>query len=262
MLRIGLSTAAFYGALETEDAAKRVADMGLPCCEVFLETRSEYTKAFGQLTKERLGSTQAVSVHCKTQHFEGDFIGLSSRQREDAFAAYEGFLQAGEALGAGIYVFHGPAKYRQGPVPDFSRWKDGIQKAIDMAKAHGISLCYETVCWCWLNEPARVSQFLSLWPELLFVLDAKQVQELGQNPIDYIDRMGDALRHIHILDFDDAGRAVLPGLGRNDFRDLARALRANGYKGDIILEPYGNTARDAQALEDSIKWLRDTFGAQ
>ncbi len=258
-MRIGLSTAAFYGRLETEDAAARVASLGVPVCEVFLETYSEYRGEFGALVKSRLGDTQAVSVHSKTQHFEADFIGQSARQREDAFTLLEGFLDAGEALGVSTYVYHGPAVVRGGNVPRFVRWQEGIARAIAACRARGITFSWETVSWCWLNEPARVAEFLAIWPDLMFVLDLKQVFELGQDPLAYVDAMGDRLRHVHILDYDAQGRHALPGRGLHDFRELARALRGNGYAGDIILEPYSNVAGSDQELLDSIAWLRDTF---
>jgi len=248
--------------LETEDAAARIAEIGVPCCEVFLETFSEYTAVFGALVRERLGGTEAVSVHCKTQHFESDLIGLSARQRADAAVHLAGFLEAARALGAGIYVFHGPARFRQSAPPDFSRWHAGIQAAIDLSASYGVRLCYETVSWAWLNEPVRVKQFLAIWPSLSFVLDVKQVLEMGQDPVAYVEMIGDRLAHVHILDFDRDGRHVLPGQGAHDFRDLARALSYNGYDGAVILEPYGTTAKSVLALSDSINWLRGVFGAR
>ncbi len=258
-MRIGLSTAAYYGLLETEDAAARVASLGAPCAEVFLQTPSEYTGQFGALVKEKLGTTQAVSCHSKTQHFETDFIGQSERQRNDALRMFEGFLQAGKATGAPLYVYHGPAHIR-GQVPSFSRWQAGIQAAMELSAAYGIRFCWETVSWCWLNEPARVGEFLSLWPDLLFVLDLKQVFELGQEPVAYIHAMGERLRHVHILDYNAEGRHALPGKGMHDFRDVARALREIGYDGDIILEPYFSAFRgDDDALCASVRWLQDTF---
>lgn len=261
MMRIGLSTAAYYGRYETEDAARKVAALGLSCCEAFLETYSEYCGAFGELLLSCLGETRAVSIHAKTQHFEPDFIGLSQRQREDAFALYDRFLDAGQALGAGVHVYHGPQMVR-GPLPSYDRWQEGIAQAIDMAARHGIDLSWETVSWCHLNDPARVRTFRALWPDLRFVLDTKQVYELGQDPLDYVDAMGDRLRHVHVLDFDADGRHALPGQGVHDFRPLARALAANGYQGDVILEPYGSMRLTDTQLLEGLDRLGDLFGAE
>lgn len=260
-MRIGLSTAAFYGRLETEEAAVRVAQLGLPCCEVFLETYSEYSADFGSLVRRNLGQTQAVSIHSKTQHFEGDLLGQSARQRRDALDMLDRFLDAGQALGAKIYVYHGPANLR-GNLPAFSRWQDRIAAAIARCRERGILFAWETVSWCWLNTPERVGEFLSLWPEMYFVLDVKQVLELGQDPLDYVKAMGGRLCHVHILDYDDAGRHALPGRGVHDFRALAGALNSVGYRGDIILEPYAYILTNDQILLHSIDWLRETFHAQ
>lgn len=257
-MRIGLSTAAYYGKMETEDAAARVASMGISCCEVFLETFSEYSRPFGETVLINLGETRAVSIHAKTQHFETDIIGQSPRQCGDAFAWMEHFLQAGHALGAGIYVFHGPADLRRAQ-PDYRKWHEGIDRAIALSASYGIDFSWEVVSWCHLSDPIRVSLFRSLWPALHFVLDIKQIHDLRQNPLDYLKVMGSKLRHIHILDYDDQGRHALPGAGVSDYKELARALWDMDYQGDIILEPYAHIAKDDQALLDSIHWLQDTF---
>lgn len=238
-----------------------MAALRIPCCEVFLETYSEYSAAFGRLIKERLGSTRAVSIHSKTQHFEGDVLGQSHRQRTDALHMCEGFLQAGQVLDAHTYVYHGPANTRN-RTPDFAAWQEPIQAVISLCGQYGIALSWEVVSWCYLNSPQRVLTFRGLWPELSYVLDIKQVYELGQSPYGYIDAMGDRLRHVHVLDYDADGRYVLPGKGVFDFAALGNALRASGYQGDIILEPYGNMVRDDQALTDAISYLRDAFQAE
>ncbi|MDL2317533.1 sugar phosphate isomerase/epimerase [Eubacteriales bacterium OttesenSCG-928-A19] len=260
-MRIGISTAAFYGRLETEDAASHLASLGVPCCEVFFETYSEYTRAFGELVRSRLGGTQAVSIHCKTQHFESDIMGQSARQREDAYGMMSTFLDAGHALGAGVYVYHGPASVRGAKPPSYERWREAIDRAIALSASRKIDFSWETVTWCHLNSPERVAQFRRIWPDLHFVLDIKQVLLLGHDPIAYIDAMGERLRHVHILDVDAKGRYALPGAGPHDFCDFARALRQSGYAGDVILEPYASVVTSEQALIDSVAWLRGTFQA-
>lgn len=45
-MNIGLSTAAFYGRWETEEAAEHLSDYGAACAEAFLQTRGEMTAGF------------------------------------------------------------------------------------------------------------------------------------------------------------------------------------------------------------------------
>lgn len=246
--------------METEDAAARVASLGVPCCEAFLQTYSEYNADFGRVVLERLGATKAVSLHCKTQHFESDFFGQSIRQREDAYAMLEGFLTAGQVLGAGIYVYHGMANMR-GKTPRFEDWRETVEQMMQVCRVYGIDLCWEVVSWCHLTSPERVRLFRRIWPDLHFVLDTKQVYELGLNSLDFVVAMGDRLRHVHVLDWDTDGRYVLPGKGICDFRVLSAALRESGYAGDVILEPYGSMAFDEQDLRTSLDWLGDVFQA-
>lgn len=248
--------------METEDAAARVAFLDVPCCEVFLETYSEYRPAFGRLVRSKVEPhTQVVSIHSKTQHFESDIFGQSHRQREDAFAMMDCFLGAGSEMGAGVYVYHGPVG-AAGP-ERYTRWQEGLERAMALCAAHGIDLSWETVSWCSLNSPEQVRAYRKLWPSLHFVLDVKQVLRLGHDPVWYVDAMGDRLRHVHILDYDTQGALTLPGPGgAHDFRALAKALHASGYAGDIILEPYANVVPSDAALLDSIAWLRETFDAE
>jgi len=257
-LRIGLSTGAWYGTLETEDAAFALRAYGVPCCEVFLNTYSEYGAAFGELVRERLGPVAAVSIHTKTQHFETDIIGQSARQRQDAFDLLARALDAGAALGASIYVYHGLPCVR-GSRPAIAPWAASLQRAQAMAAQRGMTFCWETVSWCCINAPDRIPEALAACPDMHFVLDVKQSLEAGFDPLRFVEVMGARLRHVHVLDFDESGRWALPGRGSYDFETLAAALRALGYAGDVILEPYGHMVRDECELKRSLQYLRDVF---
>jgi len=46
-MKLGISTAAWYGHYETEDAAAHLREFQLDTCEVFLESFSEYSHDFG-----------------------------------------------------------------------------------------------------------------------------------------------------------------------------------------------------------------------
>ena len=53
-MKIGLSTAAFYGKWEVEEAAALLGRYGAECAEVFLQTRSEYAREFARLVRKNL----------------------------------------------------------------------------------------------------------------------------------------------------------------------------------------------------------------
>ena len=83
-MKLGLTSAAFYGRMETEDAAGFLTQLDIDCCEVFLETFSEYSADFAATVRRNLGNLPCVSVHPKGTQFEPDLFGQSARNRKDA----------------------------------------------------------------------------------------------------------------------------------------------------------------------------------
>ena len=252
-----MTSAAFYGHGETEDQAAMLADYPLDVCEVFLQTPSEYSAAFGALVKERLHGLPCVSAHPKggTQ-YELDLFGRSRRQTEDAMALYERVCEAAEALGARYYVMHGPfsvsGRLRPGQIHEL---RERTLRLHAVAAAHGVEMLWENVGWCALRDPEDVREMTAILPEQRFVLDVKQAYRAGTTPYAMLEAMGDRVRHVHALDIDAGGRLCLPGEGVTDWWALMRQLRDTGYDGAVILEPYEWMARDPEALKRSLDIL-------
>ena len=117
-MKLGMSSAAFYGRLNTEDAAGHLREFEVDTSEVFLETFSEYNREFGQIVRERMKGLDCSSVHPKGTQFESDLLASYARQRKDARDIFEGICSAGEVLGASFYVLHGPPGFRNGIRPE------------------------------------------------------------------------------------------------------------------------------------------------
>ncbi|MDR1568942.1 MAG: sugar phosphate isomerase/epimerase [Oscillospiraceae bacterium] len=257
-MRVGVSSAIYYGLLKTEDAVVDMQKYNVPCCEVFLESFSEYDPSFGKLIRSRLNGIEAVSMHVRSQHFEADFLGKSIRQRRDGYDWLNRALDTGAEIGVKIYVYHGPQALR-GERKPIIQWADDLNRAVEMAAARGIALCWETVSWCALNSPDRVTEAIGACPGIGFTLDIKQVIETGYDPLEYVRAMGGRLLHVHALDYDADGHHALPGKGRTDFFALADALRSIGYSGDVMLEPYSWMTADEDEMHASIEYLRNAF---
>lgn len=259
-MRLGLTSAAFYGRLETEDAAAKLREFPIDTCEIFLETGSEYNLKFGILTREKLGGLPCRSIHAKGTQFESDLFGASPRQRQDAFQTLKGFLDCGRALGAGVYVFHGLPDIRGLLRPkSVPRLLETVERVAALAGERNIRLAWENVSWCTLKRPEDAAFLKDACPELFFVLDIKQAVQAGADPFAFLPVMGERLIHVHVLDFDPSGRLCLPGQGTFDFIRLRRELDAMDYQGDVILEPYASQTADEQALCKSIRYLREVF---
>jgi len=257
-MELGLSAAAFYGLWETEEQALQLHRYPIDCCEVFLETHSEYSADFGRLVRRNLGGIPCRSVHPKGTQFEPDLFGFSPRQRADAMTAFTGVLDAAQSLGAKYYVMHGPG----GPVskPDIRRihlLHEQLGEMRRRAAEHGIELLWENVSWAALRGPEEVRYCRSILPDMRFVLDIKQAFRGGERWQDILEAMSGRIAHVHLLDWDSAGRMALPGCGTVDFVEVFRSLRATGYDGACILEPYADQGRDPEALVRAIGHLRE-----
>ena len=255
-----MSSAAFYGQRETEDQAALLRTFPVEVCEIFLETHSEYSAAFGALVSERLAGLPCLSVHPKGTQFEQDLFGRSVRQVQDALKTFRGVCEAGQALGARYYVFHGPfavsGRLRPGGVHDLRGRMESLR---EIADGHGLELLWENVSWCALQQPEDAREITSLFPDMGFVLDVKQAMRAGVEPTDMLEAMGHRICHVHALDRDAAGRLCLPGEGITDWRALAGALRAKGYDGAVMLEPYEWMSRDHDAIRRSLGHLREAI---
>jgi len=227
-------------------------------CEIFLQTPSEYNGQFGALVRERLGDLPCRSVHPKGTQFEQDLFGRSARQAEDAMSLFTGVCDAGQALGAKYYVFHGPFGVHAPLIPqNIHQLRPVMARMQAIAAAHGMEVLWENVHWCAMKNPQDVQAVREMLPEMGFVLDVKQAWHGGVDPFDMLEAMGDKLRHLHALDWTAQGELCLPGQGCMDWKELIRKLAQTGFDGDIMLEPYERHARDADSLRASLRMLRD-----
>lgn len=257
-MQLGITTAAFYGLWETEEAAQRISALPLECCEVFLQTHSEYEKEFARETRRRLGSVRCTSMHPLGFQYENQINARSARQRRDAFELFLRALDAGAELGAGAYVYHGRATQQIKPLAwNAEANAEAIAPMCEAAKQRGMVIGWENVFYCQLTEPARVLEARRLLPQVRFTLDIKQAMRAHCDPIAFIHAMGDRLCNVHLCDWDESGRLCLPGEGSFDFGAFFAALRQNGYKGPVILEPYQTLIRSDEALMRSIAFIKD-----
>lgn len=256
-LLLGMSTAAFYGRWETEEAAAQIAKLPLDCAEVFLQSDSEIAVEFAQLVKKNLGSLPCTSVH-PLGSYENHMAGRPARQMRDAFDQFKRILNAGEALGAKTFVYHGRHTPQLSPLPWNLQWNiDAITPMCELAHQKGMVIGWENVYWCQLTTPDRVLEAKANLPHVRFTLDIKQAMRAGRDPVEYVYAMGDRLCNVHVCDWQGDQKLCLPGEGVFDFDALMHALRSVGYAGPVIMEPYLALIKSEEALLRSIAFMRN-----
>ena len=256
-MRIGLSTSGFYGRFETEEAAEYIAALPVDCAEAFLQTPSEYTLEFAALVRRSFGRVHCTSVHPMGIQFENSMMSRSKRQRQDAFDLFCRVLDAGKALGAGTYVYHGRSSAQLSPLPwDLQKNLDVLGPMCELAAQREMVIGWENVCWCQLTTPQRVREAAAALDAVRFTLDIKQAMRAGCDPMDFVAAMGGRLVNVHICDWREDGGLCLPGEGCFDFGALFTSLAEAGYDGPVIIEPYLRLIKSEDALLASIRSMR------
>ena len=260
-MRLGISTAAFYGRWETEEAASYIAALPLDCAEVFLQTFSEYEVSFAREVRARFGEMPCTSVHPLGTDFENGLFSRSPRKRRDTLDVIRRVLDAGAALGAGMYVYHGRFAPRHEVLPwDVQANAGALALMCGEAQRRGMAIAWENVQWCQLTDEARIMEAREVIPQARFTLDIKQAMRAGCDPLALARAMGDRLVNVHVCDWDAEGKLCLPGEGAFDFDALFALLGELGYDGTVILEPYEGLVRSEEALLRSIAFLRERLG--
>lgn len=256
-MKLGMSTAAFYGRWETEESAEYIASLGLDCAEVFLQSSSEYERTFAKLTRERLGATRCTSVHPLGTQFESQMFSRSPRQKQDAFDVFRRVLDAGAELGAQMYVYHGRNTPQLKPCPwNLQANLDVLAEMEQEAKMRGMMIAWENVYWCQLTQPERVREAAEACPQLRFTLDIKQAMRAGCDAFEMAQAMGGRIVNVHVCDWNDRGELCLPGEGIFDFAALFSLLKEEGYHGPVITEPYLTLIKSEKALCRSLQYVR------
>lgn len=256
-MHIGLSTSGFYGRFETEEAAEYIATLPVDCAEAFLQTPSEYTREFAAQARRCFGPVACTSIHPMGIQFENSMMSRSKRQRQDAFDMFCRVLDAGRALGAGTYVYHGLNTSLLSPLPwNLQRNLDVLGPMCELAAQREMVIGWENVCWCQLTTPQRVREAAAALDAVRFTLDIKQAMRAGCDPLDFIPAMGGHLANVHICDWKEDGGLCLPGEGSFDFAAFFSALAQSGYDGPVIIEPYLRLIHSEEALLGSIRSMR------
>lgn len=257
-MRIGISTACLYPQ-PLEQILPVLAGQGARVVEIFFNTESEFQPRF----YEQLGAQarqlglDILSVHPYTSLMEGMLL-LSDydRRTEDGMLQYHRYFSAAAALGARYLTFHGERDMGQTDSP--ARWARkcaAYRRLCELATACGVTLAQENVAWCRSRDPAFLRALARDVPELRFTLDIKQARRAGRDWREVLDAMGERIVNVHINDFSAEQSCLLPGRGEMDYAALFSRLRAQGYRGDALIEVYRTNFGEPAELGRALRLL-------
>ena len=260
-MQIGISTASLFDRLDNEQALPYLSTQGVPCAEVFLTSFSEYSREFGELLAKGRGQVRVHSIHDLNTQFEPQLFNSNPRVKKDAFDWLEKVMQAGNALDAKYYTFHGIARVKRsshsGLNDNFANIGQGFLEIYEFCQKFGIRLCLENVEWASYNRVGVFSKIRERVPQIGGVLDIKQARISGYDYRDYLNEIGQNLTHVHISDIDENGKIRLPGKGVFDFDELVCRLSCVGFDGPLIIEVYKDSYAHTCELKPSLDYMNE-----
>ncbi len=263
-MKLGVSTASYFPLLHVEDALEKVATLGADACEIFFETRSQYCDEFAKVLKDSMAKAREIhnfelhSIHSLTNQFEPDLFSQGSRAREDALITFNNILNVGQQLGAKYYTFHGATILKKTSVANmnFERIARIYNELHEIAKGYGIEFCYENVHWTYYHFPEFIEKLAPLCPEISTVLDIKQARQAGYTYKDFLSKMGNLVKTVHVCDYDLDGITTIPGRGCVDFVELFKILLDMGFDGSVLMEVYSKDYKSFDDLKESYDFLK------
>ncbi len=121
---------------------------------------------------------------------------------------------------------------------DLDRGAAELQTAAFAAERHGVALWTESLHFhrlCFNLERAKALTD-RLDGRIGIVLDFSHVVASGGDPVEFIDRFGPRIAHVHIRDAVPGNINLSPGNGEVDFGRGLKALADAGYTGHFSLE--------------------------
>ena len=238
ILIAGVSTACLYPK-PIEESLYELAVNGVSTVELFINTHSELKKGFahGIANLMKRFDVKSPSVHPCTCEIEPQmFFSEYERRIDDMLEYYKLYFRFMNIVGADIFVFHG-GKPTSICTPEF--YCERYSRLFRLGKEFGITVAVENVSRCKSASSVFVKEIKNmLGNEFAFVLDTKQALRSNENPLKFLDAVGDKICHVHISDSGEMGDCLLIGRGRFNFKQFFEKLAVYNSDCSVILELY------------------------
>lgn len=257
MIEVGISTASLFPRYATEDALKKIIELGAGCAEVFFSTFYEYRPEFSKSFTDKIGNFPVNSVHVNSVNFEGNFFNPTRRVRGDGMYWLDQLCRSAQLLGCKNYTFHGFHRMTEGGGENFDELSSRLGEAVYFARSYGVNLCLENVFWSLYNRPGVFRELKNRIPDLSGVFDIKQARRSHYPYQAYIQDMSGAIAYAHLSDVDQNGNICLPGEGVYNFEEVLRTLKGEGFGGNILVEVYDGNFKEEEQLTRSVEYLKE-----
>jgi sugar phosphate isomerase/epimerase len=258
-IQIALSTASVFPE-RVPDAFEMAARLGYDALEVMV-TADPVSQDAGVLARlAQYHGIPVVAVHAP------NLIVTQRVWGRDAWGKLDRSRDLAQALGARVVVVHPPFRWQRDYARDFEA---GLNK---LSADSGIAFAAENL-YPLRPGGAEVTAYAPHWnPVELDVthatLDVSHAAVSGSDVLEMAGQLGPRLAHVHLGDGTKAGlpdEHLVPGRGTQPCAELLGKLRADDYRGVVVLEVNTHRAADAAQraadLAESLAFAREHLAA-
>ena len=239
MLKIGLSTCGFDMTVENFSA---LLESGIGFVEIST-TFDKYPTLDHAAIKSAADSAgiRLWSYHLPFANaYTFDIASTDEEMRQSTVASLSEYIKRGADIGIDKFVIHPCGEPKSddaaGREEEILRSMQSLDQLAGLAKKEGAVIAVEDLPrTCLGNTSLELARLISVNDNLKVCFDTNHL--LSEDPIDFIERLGEKIITLHVSDFDFINeRHWLPGEGKLDWQAIYKKLISKGCSGPWLYE--------------------------
>jgi len=190
-------------------------------------------------------------------------------EREAGIEEVKKGIEIAKRLGADKVMIHTPGNSKMTDEECRVNWIHGLQEAIVLTNAAGLTLTIESIRHSPLSTSAEMLRVVHEVPGIKLVFDAGNVFAMGENPLTFYKACREHIVHVHFKDGHWYNKTNTDGsthrefsnelIGEGDINvaECAKALVHDGYKGYVDIEYEGNKYAPDVANQMAIEYINN-----
>ncbi len=178
-------------------------------------------------------------------------------------------IEIAKRLGTDKVMIHTPGNSEMTAEECRVNWIHGLQEAIALTNAAGLTLTIESIRHSPLSTSAEMLRVVREVPGIKLVFDAGNVFAMGEDPLAFYNACREHIVHVHFKDGRWYDKTNADGSTHRDFSneligegdinltECAKALFLDGYKGYVDIEYEGNKYAPDMANQKAIEYINN-----
>jgi sugar phosphate isomerase/epimerase len=190
-------------------------------------------------------------------------------EREAGIEEVKKAIEIAKRLGTDIVMIHTPGNSKMTAEECRVNWIHGLQEAILLTNAAGLTLTIESIRNSPLATSAEMLRVIREVPGIKLVFDTGNVYASGEDPVTFYNACREHIVHAHFKDgrwhnkTNNDGSTLrdfsneLIGEGDINFTECVKAMVKDGYKGYVDIEYEGNKYTPDAANQKAIEYINN-----